>query len=189
MLEVSQALEHVCNVYEQTEIHELGFDVFEACEKLGIQVIPYSYIEKNDEDYYKQIYKKHKDGLSTIKKDIPMILYNDKITTKPRIRYTICHELAHIFLSHNLLDPNLISDEQEKDANLLADILIAPFVLVCKYEIESEEQMRETFQLSNTNAKRLWKKYNNKIVNDTYYATPKEGRLLEIFEKNVEKYK
>lgn len=69
-----------------------------------------------------------------------LILYNDSVENKGRMRFTIAHELGHFMLKHNeqnnntLLSRNSLSvgeyDAYEKEANCFARTLLAPPTII-----------------------------------------------------------
>lgn len=56
-----------------------------------------------------------------------VIAYNDKIGNSSRIRFTIVHELGHIYLKHLLNEKDKAAyEKQEKEANYFAKRLLVP---------------------------------------------------------------
>lgn len=86
--------------------------------------------------------------------DTYILLYNDTITNKERIRFTIAHELGHYALKHNELTDKTIlsryslSDQEystfETEANFFAKHLLVPFPVLGNY-ILFFQQMDEIF--------------------------------------------
>lgn len=72
-----------------------------------------------------------------------ILLYNDLVENKERIRFTIAHELGHYVLRHNeLTDKTTLSryslsseeyDKFEKEANFFAKHLLVPFPILGNY--------------------------------------------------------
>lgn len=54
-------------------------------------------------------------------------------TSPVRQRFTLMHELAHIWLDHLRADESLSEDSAEAEANFLANYLLAPDVLVLEW--------------------------------------------------------
>lgn len=75
--------------------------------------------------------------------DTYILLYNDTITSKERIRFTIAHELGHYVLRHNeITDKTIISryaltnseyKEFEREANFFGKHLLVPFPVLGNY--------------------------------------------------------
>lgn len=73
-----------------------------------------------------------------------LILYNDLVEHRGRIRWTIAHELGHYLLKHNekinkpIISRNSLSEEEyevfEKEANCFARTLLAPPPVITKFE-------------------------------------------------------
>lgn len=73
-----------------------------------------------------------------------MILYNDLVKHKGRIRWTIAHELGHYLLKHNeknnksIISRNSLTEDEyevfEKEANCFARTLLAPPPVITKFE-------------------------------------------------------
>lgn len=94
--------------------------------------------------------------------DTYILLYNDTVTNKERIRFTIAHELGHYVLKHNektektiLSRYNLTEDEYntfEKEANFFAKHLLVPFPVLGNYNMFFHRMdarfIRTVFQVS-----------------------------------------
>lgn len=75
--------------------------------------------------------------------DTYILLYNDAVTSKERIRFTIAHELGHYVLRHNeITDKTIISrynltdseyNEFEREANFFGKHLLVPFPVLGNY--------------------------------------------------------
>jgi hypothetical protein len=75
--------------------------------------------------------------------DTYILLYNDTVTSKERIRFTIAHELGHYVLRHNeITDKTIISrynltdseyNEFEREANFFGKHLLVPFPVLGNY--------------------------------------------------------
>lgn len=71
-----------------------------------------------------------KDGVTFFceKRDSYIIEFNDEIEYWPRIRFTLAHELGHIFLGHLINSPyGKVTKTQETEANMFARHLLVPF--------------------------------------------------------------
>lgn len=75
--------------------------------------------------------------------DTYILLYNDTVTSKERIRFTIAHELGHYVLRHNeITDKTIVSrysltsseyDDFEREANFFGKHLLVPFPVLGSY--------------------------------------------------------
>lgn len=87
-----------------------------------------------------------------------IILYNDLVENKGRIRWTIAHELGHFVLRHNELTnktkisrSSLTDDEYdifEKEANCFARSLLAPPNVIAELNIKDTHYIMELCELS-----------------------------------------
>lgn len=94
--------------------------------------------------------------------DTYILLYNDTVTSKERIRFTIAHELGHYVLRHNeITDKTIISrynltdseyNEFEREANFFAKHLLVPFPVLGNYSLFFHQMddrfIRTVFQVS-----------------------------------------
>lgn len=91
------------------------------------------------------------------------ILYNDTIESSGRIRFTLMHEIGHIYLNHltefdeTILKRSALTEEKyrvlENEANSFARNTLAPAVLVKELNITTERELMEYFHLSQSAAK------------------------------------
>ncbi len=166
----------VCNLYEELEISDLGFDLEIVCNKLEINLKPYSSFENKfillrfDEDGFNCI--------NPIKNSVE-IYYNDEIYPHQRLKFTIPHEIGHIVLNHNL-DLKSETNIQKKEADIFASEFYCPEALIIHYNLRTELDLMSTFGITLSYAKVLIDRVNNRTKN----LSCKEKRLVKIFEKN-----
>jgi IrrE N-terminal-like domain len=96
-----------------------------------------------------------------------MILYNDKIENKRRIRWTIAHELGHFMLKHNennnkaILSRSSLTDSEyvvlEKEANCFARSLLAPLPIIERLNPSNPLLISKLFEISNEAAINVYK--------------------------------
>lgn len=110
-----------------------------------------------------------------------VILYNDTVKNKSRIRFTLAHELGHYVLQHNEIGNQTrlmrysLSDREydvfEKEANYFAKRLLAPIPLIDAIMSQTDSidiyQLEEIFKISFSVANYLLKelKQRNRITN------------------------
>lgn len=94
--------------------------------------------------------------------DTYILLYNDTVTSKERIRFTIAHELGHYVLRHNeITDKTIISrynltnseyNEFEREANFFGKHLLVPFPILGNYVMffhsMNDQFIQNVFQVS-----------------------------------------
>lgn len=132
-----------------------------------------------------------KDGLtvtSTPQSKKFLITYNDKISTKSRINFTIAHELGHIALGHfeYVNDSTVLSKEEykvlEAEANAFAKELLAPFVVIKSLYMRgraiNQNMISDLFKISNKAAFYANENFHNHPNNEIA-----KYRTRELFEK------
>lgn len=87
-----------------------------------------------------------------------LILYNDDLTPG-RIRWTLAHELGHILLRH-FLSEGITEFQKEKEADLYAQQLLAPFEYFQIYNITNPISLMNFFGLSHEAALNTMLQYN-----------------------------
>lgn len=139
MIELSDVLfenakKIIADIIEDYEV-KYPLDIFDLCSKLEFDVIPYSYFREHKELLLKQ----SNDGLSLYQEERKKycIYYNDAIESEDRIKFTIAHELGHIFLQTS----------DERLANFFAGYLLAPVILIIEKGFDSEDKIMEYFKV------------------------------------------
>lgn len=122
-------------------------DIFKFCTNLGINVIPYN--------QYNELYQISRDGFTYYDNKEYSIFYNE---SRPynRIRFTIAHELGHIFLNHhNLVSVNMLAKKDyyynpiwEQQANVFARNILLPADIAKGLKNYSHQEISNTFELS-----------------------------------------
>lgn len=79
------------------------------------------------------------------------IEYNDKLSSEGRRRFTICHELGHILLEHDLTLKN--DKVQEREADIFAAELLMPEAIIQEvvkrgYSIRNQNRLENVFKAS-----------------------------------------
>lgn len=166
----------ICDLYDELEISELGFNLKEICKKLEINLIPYSSYEKKD-----IFFQFDEDGFNIINSlsNKIEIYYNDEIEPFQRIYFTIPHEIGHIVLNHNT-DCENETRKQNKEANIFALEFYCPLSLIIHNKLKTKSDLISTFGITSRYAD---------VILDKLKKRPKtlslnEKRLVEIFEKN-----
>lgn len=141
----------VYNIYKR-KFHNVSFkfpvNVFALCNHLKIKIIDYNNI--SDLTYIS------KDGFTKYKNNKYYIFLNKDIPEK-RQRFTIAHELGHIFLGHFkcgnfpfLIANSGIDEQKEREANLFARLLLAPPKLTVYLK---DDEVAKTLNISDDMAK------------------------------------
>lgn len=167
----------VCDLYEELKISELGFDLIEVCNKLEINLIPYSSFE--DKTLF---LKADTDGFNLInpKTNKCEIYYNDDKSNRNRLKFTIPHEIGHIVLGHSFEAGNEAWN-QTQEANYFANVFYCPHALMVHYNLLTDSDFVSSFGISEKYACVLLEKFKRRTSSTLSFN---EKRLIEIFEKN-----
>lgn len=103
------------------------------------------------------------------------IAYNDALTPKERIRFSLCHEIGHIVLGHcevfgGMILPKAQRELLDREANAFAANLLCPVPLyeVVMRELNDPEKARSIFGMS----KQSWGVRHRTIERDRHYLDP-----------------
>ena len=131
-----------------------------------------------------------KDGVTFFckSKNSYIIEFNDAITFPPRIRFTLAHELGHIFLGHLDTEPyGNVTRTQETEANIFARHLLVPFPILTSLRkwtsLPSLDQDDIAFCFDVSNQVANYSIDNYKKINRPFYI---EG-FCDPFEKDIRK--
>lgn len=90
-------------------------------------------------------------GFVTENNGIYYVLYNDTIENEGNYRFTLCHELGHIMLQHDLTKPN--DRVQEAEADTFASELLMPESVIFEIKnrgyVINKKLIKELFNASN----------------------------------------
>lgn len=147
-----QIKHEVLYLYEECEITAYPIDCFEIARKLCYIVVPYSSLT----DHQLRLAMEYSsEGFSVLRKqpDTGMfryyIFYND-YNSIARQRWTVFHEIGHIYLGHHCPDCILSEEECESEANFFAKYCIAPPPLVNVAKCEGPWDIANTFIVSDS---------------------------------------
>lgn len=168
----------ICDLYEEIGIKEFGFDLEVAIKKLDINLIPYSSFESKkrlllgfDEDGFNCV-NPHTNKVE--------IYYNDEISPKERIKFTLPHELGHVCLGHNV-GSDTETQEQNKEANEFAREFYCPQAFIMHYNLKTASDLVSAFGITYAYANILQEKLRMRCGRE---LSNEEKRLIEIFENN-----
>jgi len=136
-------------MFEECEIEAFPIDCFEIARRLFYHLIPYSRLSdyalrlamQNSSDGFSTIYQNPNTGMYEW-----YIFYNDYNCIQ-RQRWTIFHEIGHIYLGH-FEDDFMTYEEKESEANFFAKYSIAPPPLVNITNCESPADIANNFYVS-----------------------------------------
>lgn len=121
------------------------------------------------------------------------IVYRD---TEPsyRCRFTISHELGHIFLGHLLINTPVyrtfaIRDDLESSANVFARDLLAPACVLHELHATTAEEIAKICNISMQAAKNRAERIQVLEARNKYYLHPLERQVRQQFEQFIEEYR
>ena len=173
-----EILDVICDIYEQEKICELGFNLNKLCNSLEINLIPYSSLEGD----ISKLIMFEEDGFSCLNpiNNKPEIYYNDKISPRGRIKFTIPHELGHISLGHKYYLHKETATEK-READIFSNELYCSQAFMIHYKLLTVSDLISNFGITRGYAQILLEKLEQRRDKR---LTTNEKRLIEIFEKN-----
>ena len=136
--------ETVAHVVEDYGISIYPFSVFGFIRALDIRLVPYSKLPEEDAESL----RKSKLDAITVRKSgfdpLKMTIFYDDTVPYERLRFTLSHELGHIFLEH----PGTGEQIYEDEANFFANYLLGPNPLVLRDSFNDAETIMQDFYVS-----------------------------------------
>ena len=120
------------------------------------------------------------------------IVYNDT-ENHGRRRFTIAHELGHIFLGHELKGVHRrtfakVRPQEEVDADSFAVRLLAPACVLWGLNLHTAAEIAETCGLSRAAAEHRAKRMEVLYERDKFLTSPIERKVYENFKNYIKKY-
>lgn len=121
------------------------------------------------------------------------IIYKDTENSK-RCRFTIAHELGHIFLGHLLINaPQYrtfkIQNDTESEANVFARDLLAPACVLHELQVLSAAEISKLCNISLEAATYREKRMRELELRNAWYLSPLEKEVREQFDDFIRKKK
>lgn len=120
----------VADLIEDWGISVYPFSIRSLLQRMGITVVPYSALSSDIGAFLKE---NGQDAFTAYPPDFnprkTTTCYNDKVSSRGRMRFTFAHELAHLVLEH----PDSGEEVYEHEADIFANYLLAPAPLIIKY--------------------------------------------------------
>lgn len=166
-------------------IHSIPVDVVSIACSSDITIIKNSEVDE---------LKSSEVGASILSEDKWYIIYDDTVS-KGRIRYTIAHELGHIFLGHPLklgyhtrtFDTD--KPEAEQEADMFAIRLLVPACVVWGLGLHTPAEIEKTFDVSHSAAKARASRMRLLYERDRFLTSNLEKRVYENFRDYILKQK
>jgi len=171
-------------MFEETETHTWPIDCFAIAKELNYIVVPYSLCSVQDmlaidEDGFSRVVYNPWTGLYNY-----VIYYNDAQSNEGRLRWTIFHEIGHIYLGHHDNPDSSLSEIEEAEADFFAKYAIAPPPLINAADCKDMWDVQGIFRTSAQAAEYIYDYYRKWLQYGPQGFLPFEVRLLKQF--NVE---
>lgn len=178
----------VVEMFEEAEVRCLPIDCFCIAQKLHYVLRPYS---KLDLEEFLDAMDQSVEGYSKVEMNPDtgmyqyVIYYNDMNFDLNHQRFTIFHEIAHIYLGHHDEEQNMWNEQiEEAEANFFAKYAMAPPPLVNHYrERVCPALIQERFQTSYEEAGYEYEYYQKWMEFGPREYTPVEYHMLAMFEE------
>ncbi len=170
-------------MFEETETDTYPIDCFEIARRLYYRLYPYSML---DNDKRVKALETSEAGYSRVELDPRTqmfhycIYYNDQERSIGNIRWTIFHELGHIFLGHHD-NPTGIEQLEEAEANFFAKYAMCPPPLLNATKCQSPIDVCIKFNTSDQFSCYAYEYFQNWLNNGPINYLPYEIDLLRLF--------
>lgn len=129
-------------------------------------------------------------GASILDGDKWYIVYDDTVS-KERIRFTIAHELGHIFLGHPLKlgyharTIDIDKPETERQADMFAIRLLVPACVVWGLNLHTPEEIQKEFHISHTAARARASRMETLYERNKFLSSSLERLVYENFKDYI----
>lgn len=174
----------VADMLEECNIHAWPIDCFEIARKLHYVLRPYSSLPP---DAFWTALEKSPDGYSRVELTPYtgmyqyVIYYNDLCGNDGRIRWTIFHEIGHIYRGHHDNPDDSKKEIEEAEADLFAKYAIAPLPLISFLKITCPQEIQDTFLTSCRASKNIMDYYMKRMQYGPHYFEPFEIQIMKLF--------
>ncbi len=139
------------------------------------------------------ILKENQSGMTVVQNRKFYIVYKDSENSR-RCRFTIAHELGHIFLGHLLINTPtyrtfIVRNDTESAANVFARDLLAPACVLHELQITDAESIAKLCNISLEAAGYREKRMRELENRNAWYMHPLESEVRKQFGKFIEKNK
>ena len=122
------------------------------------------------------------------------IVYNDKEPI-PRCKFTVAHELGHIYLGHTTKDGkhartfDITKTEEETEADMFAARLLAPACVLWALDLHTPKEISRICDISQQAAEVRAERMKVLYERDKFLLSPLERQVYKNFEKFINKQK
>ena len=162
-------------------INKLPVEVLDIAIKIGIKIV------KNSDA---NVLKPNESGISLFKDNQWYIIFNDK-DIRQRSRFTIAHELGHIFLGHTLKIGrytrtfDLSKPIEESEADVFASRLLAPACVLWGLDLHTPQEIASacdiSLQAATIRAERMKVLYKR----NKFLSSPLERKVYKNFNEYI----
>lgn len=141
--------------------------------------------ESNNGKYILNLIKEKpiEDALTYEYKGFIFILYNS-LLTKQRIRFAVAHEIGHIVMQHRVR----YIKNYEQEANMFAARLLMPMAIIKELNIQSPEELAQTFEVSLQSATYRFERYQMLVERNKFFTSPLEQKVLNKYKQTKGKF-
>ena len=160
------------DIFEREGITSLPIDPAQLARKSGVRLVRYStYVEKTGDTELLC-----SDGVLLKGANPPIIVYNEKISSTGRQRWTLIHELCHYWLGHDMSDR-----KTEQEVERMTAALISPAVVLHLCGVKSANDVAEICGISAEAAKIRFDEIERKRRAMTFMQTEEDIRTAKQF--------
>lgn len=141
----------VLDVYEYCQIRSFPFSCKEVFAHYGYRLMSYHEVSEQNPELYQMCTLYSEDAF--MDRTNHLVLYNSSIPGQ-RPRFSQMHELGHIILGHEGE-----KEEQEKEANLFAGMVLTPSMAIHYSRLRNADDLAYAFQISYNAASCALSKY------------------------------
>lgn len=133
-------------------------------------------------------------GLSILDGEQWHIIF-DETMIETRIRFTIAHELGHIFLGHDLKAGyharkfERLGKEEEREADMFAIRLLAPACVLWGLDLHTEKEIAAVCNISASAARQRAARMEELLRRGKFLTSPIERKVYEQFHPFIEENK
>lgn len=171
-------------MFEECEVNTIPINCFEICRKLYYVLKPYSSLSPDEyfqalcesQDAYCKVEVNPDTGMNQY-----VIYYNDHVSCIGRIRWSIFHEIGHIYLGHHDHPDDSLAKIEEAEANFFAKYAMTPPPLVNATRCTSPEDIASKFHTSQEFAGNSYSYYRKWMSYGSFDYENFELKLLQLF--------
>lgn len=168
-------------------IRALPVKVMDIAKKSNITVLKYSDVDKERLQY-------NESGATFFEDNNIYVIYRDTATIE-HCRFTIAHELGHIFLGHSLTENNSFSrkfdtakSEIEQEADVFASRLLAPACVLWGLNLHTPEGIAKACNISLPAAKIRSERMDILYKRNKFLISPLEQQVYNNFSEFIDTF-